>query len=257
MVLDLSIFHVKIFKLSAINKFMTEVLYLENSYLKNWNAIVTNISEDKYISLDKTAFYPKGGGQPYDKGSIFKGDEEFKVIYVGKFSGKISHEINKKGLKVGDEVSCELDWDRRYTYMRSHTASHMISALMYKKHDALITGNQIGIEKTRIDFSVEEYDPEIFKEIIEEVNGLIKNNISVKTFYITRNRALNDPEMTKLAKGLPKNLEKFRIVKIGEIDQQADAGTHVQNLNEIGELRFIKSSNKGKDNRRLYFKLIE
>ena len=97
---------------------MTNALYMDDSYLKNWQAKIVNVKDDKYIILDKTAFYPKGGGQPWDEGFLTKNGERFRVVYVGKFSGEISHEVDKPGLKEGDEVSCELNWDRRYTYLR-------------------------------------------------------------------------------------------------------------------------------------------
>ena len=98
---------------------MTEALYMNDSYLKKWDAKIVSVKDDKYIVLDKTAFYPNGGGQPWDEGMISRNNDQFRVVYVGKFSGEISHEVDKAGLKVGDIVSCELDWERRYTYMNS------------------------------------------------------------------------------------------------------------------------------------------
>ena len=129
---------------------MAKALYMNDSYIKNWNAKVVSVTDDKYVVLDNTAFYPKGGGQPWDEGFIIKEIEKYKVIYVGKFSGNISHEVDKPGLKEGDEVSCELDWERRYTFMRYHTASHLISNILYKRANAKITGNQIELDKTRM-----------------------------------------------------------------------------------------------------------
>ena len=129
---------------------MTEALYMDDSYLKKWDATVVSIKEDKYIVLDKTAFYPKGGGQPWDEGYIIKNGDKFKVVYVGKFSGEISHEVDKPGLKIGEKIQCELDWNRRYTFMRYHTASHLISNILYNRANAKITGNQIELDKTRM-----------------------------------------------------------------------------------------------------------
>lgn len=231
----------------------TEALYMDDSYLKKWSAKVMSVKEDKYVIFDRSAFYPRGGGQPHDEGVIKSNDEQFKVVYVGKFSGNISHEIEPSGLKVGDEVNCELDWERRYTFMRYHTAAHLISNVLYRKANAKITGNQIEIDKTRIDFSMKDYEPERLVSFIEEANHIIKKDAPVSTYYLTREEVLKKPNLAKLAIGLPEKIKVLRIVKIGDIDEQVDAGTHVNSLSEIGNINFLKSVNKGKDNRRIYF----
>ena len=232
---------------------MTEALYMKDSYLKNWDAKVVSVKDDKYIVLDKTAFYPKGGGQPWDEGYITKDGEKFKVVYVGKFSGEISHEVDKPGLKEGDLVKCEIDWERRYTYMRYHTACHLISNLLFRRASAKITGNQIELDKARMDFSMEDYSPEKLHTYVNEANEIIQKNLPVTIGYLSREEVLQKPELARLAIGLPKNIKEFRIIKIGDIDEQVDGGTHVKNLNEIGEIEIIKTVNKGKNNRRLYF----
>jgi len=232
---------------------MTEALYMKDSYLKNWDAKVVSVKDDKYIILDKTAFYPKGGGQPWDEGYIIKDGEKFKVVYVGKFSGEISHEVEKPGLKEGDTVSCEIDWERRYTYMRYHTACHLVSNLLFRRANAKITGNQIELNKARMDFSMEDYSPEKLHTYVNEANEIIQKNLPVTIGYLSREEVLQKPELARLAIGLPKNIKEFRIIKIGDIDEQVDGGTHVKNLNEIGEIEIIKTVNKGKNNRRMYF----
>jgi len=201
---------------------MSDALYMDDSYLKNWDAKVVSVKEDKYIVLDKTAFYPKGGGQPCDEGYITHDNERFKVVYVGKFSDEISHEVDKPGLKVGDLVKCELDWERRYICMRYHTASHLISNILYRRADAKITGNQIELDKTRMDFSMEDYSPERLKEFIDEANDIIGQNLPVTIDYMSKDKVLQNPELARLAMGLPKNINEFRIVKIGNIDEQVD-----------------------------------
>ncbi len=232
---------------------MIRVLYMDDSYLKSWDAKVTSVKDGKYIILDKTAFYPKGGGQPWDEGYIIKDDEKFKVVYVGKFSGKISHEVGKLGLKEGDEVSCELDWERRYTYMRYHTASHLISNILYRRAKAKITGNQIELDKTRMDFSMIDYSPEKLRAYVDEANRIIEQDLPITIDYMSREEVLGKPELARLAAGLPENIKEFRIVKIGDIDEQVDGGTHINHLNEIGKIEVTKTVNKGKNNRRMYF----
>ena len=234
---------------------MTNALYMNDSYLKKWDAKVVGVKDGKYITLNQTAFYPKGGGQPWDEGYIVKNGEKFKVVYVGKFSGEISHEVEILGLKEGDAVSCEIDWERRYIYMRYHTACHLVSNLLFRRANAKITGNQIELDKARMDFSMEDYSPEKLRTYIEESNEIIKRDLPITTETLSRAAVLEEPELARLAIGLPKNLQEFRIVKIGDIDKQVDGGTHVKSLKEIGEIEMIKTVNKGKDNRRLYFKL--
>ncbi|MBA7501064.1 Alanine--tRNA ligase [subsurface metagenome] len=243
----------KIISVTTFLYSMTEALYMKDSYLKNWNAKVVSVKDDKYIILDKTAFYPKGGGQPWDEGYIIKDGDKFKVVYVGKFSGEISHEVEKPGLKKGDLVTCEIDWERRYTYMRYHTACHLVSNLLFRRANAKITGNQIELDKARMDFSMEDYSPEKLHTYVNEANKIIQKNLPVTIGYLSREEVLQKPELARLAIGLPKNIKEFRIIKIGDIDEQVDGGTHVKNLNEIGEIEIIKTVNKGKNNRRMYF----
>ncbi len=235
---------------------MTKALYMNDSYLKEWTAKVISVKDDKYIGLDKTAFYPKGGGQPWDEGFIIKNGQKFKVIYVGKFSGQISHEVDKPGLSEGGEVSCKLDWKRRYTFMRYHTACHLISNVLYTRADAKITGNQIEMDKTRMDFSMKDYSPEKLKAYVDEANNIIKNDLPISVDYMSREEVLQNPEVARLAKGLP-DVKEFRIVKIGEIDKQVDGGTYINHLKEISKIEVIKTVNKGKNNRRMYFILKE
>jgi len=232
---------------------MTEALFMNDSYLKTWDARVDSVKDGKYIVLDKTAFYPKGGGQPWDEGYIIKNGERFKVIYVGKFSGQISHEVDKPGLKEGDKVSCEIDWDRRYTFMRYHTASHLISNILFRKANAKITGNQIELDKTRMDFSMKDYSPEKLREFVEEANKIIQQNLPITIDYMSREEVMAKPELARLAMGLPEKIKEYRIVRIGDIDEQVDGGTHIKSLKEIGEIEVTKTVNKGKDNRRIYF----
>jgi len=232
---------------------MTRALYMDDSYLKNWFAKVVSVADDKYIVLDKTAFYPKGGGQPWDEGFIIKNGEKFKVVYVGKFSGNISHEVDKPGLKEGDEVSCELDWERRYTFMRMHTASHLISNILYNRANAKITGNQIELDKTRMDFSMVDYSPEKLRDFVNEANRIIEKHLPITIDYMSRDEVLEKPELARLAVGLPEKIKELRIVRIGGIDEQVDGGTHIKNLKEIGKIEVIKTVNKGKNNRRMYF----
>ncbi len=229
--------------------------HLGDSYVKEFSTRVKSVTDGKYVTLDETFFYPMGGGQPHDEGVLKRtGDGvEFKVIFAKKFDD-VSHEVDKEGLEPGDEVVAAIDWPRRYRLMRSHTAAHVISALIRNKTGALITGNQLGEEKVRIDFSLEDYDPAMFEAIIAEANRLIAEGAPLSFELVTREEALQEPALAGLAKGLPEH-ERIRVVEIAGLDRQACGGTHVHDIKEIGELEFVKAENKGKQNRRVYFRL--
>jgi misacylated tRNA(Ala) deacylase len=234
---------------------MSNALFLEDSYLKECDATVVSVKDGKYVVLDQTIFYPKGGGQPWDTGTIIKGHETFKVVYVGKFSGEISHEVDHEGLKEGDMVHCILDWERRYKLMRSHTAAHTFAALLCAGTGTLITGNQLEEDKIRFDFNLEKFDPEILKEYIDKSNELFRRDISVKWYELPRNEALRIPGVIKMAEAFPPDIPHLRIVEIIGVDMQADGGTHVKNLKEVGQIELLKTENKGRQNRRVYFAL--
>ncbi len=232
---------------------MENALYMDDSYLKEFEAIVESVKDDKYVVLDRTAFYPTGGGQPHDTGIFTCNGEEYHVVYTGKFSGQISHEVAKHGLKVGDRVIGKINWERRYKFMRMHTAAHLLISIFNKESNVLITGNQIDEDKTRIDFSMENFDKEKMIQYIQTANGIIKQDLPVKTYYLPREEAMKINGIVKLAGALPPEVEKLRIVEIPGIDIQADGGTHVKSLAEIGTIEFLGAENKGKDRKRIYY----
>ena len=234
---------------------MTKLLYLDDMYLKEFTAKVVDVVEEGVV-LDQTAFYPRGGGQPADTGKLVANGKEFGVLNVERRDGKVVHFTDKQGLVEGDVVKGVIDFEKRYVYMRYHTASHIISALLFKELGALITGNQIGFEKLRIDFSIEDMDKELMKEFVLKANEEIAKNVKVKTYYLDRETAMKREGVVKLAIQLPKHIERIRIVEIGDVDMQADGGCHVKNTSEIGTLEFVKGENKGKNNRRMVVKLL-
>jgi Ser-tRNA(Ala) deacylase AlaX len=241
----------------TLEESMTAELYLEDSYLKECPARVVSITQGKYVVLNQTIFYPRGGGQPEDTGTIVQGSEVYQVTFVGKFSGNVSHEVDRVGLKVGDAVTCVLDWDRRFKLMRSHTAAHVLAALLCTGTGALITGNQLGVDRTRFDFSLEHFDRSLLLHYVDAANDLCTKDIPVKCYELPREEALRIPGIIKMAKALPPQVRSLRVVEIVGVDVQADGGTHVHNLREVGQIRFLDAQNKGKHNRRVYFSLEE
>ena len=234
---------------------MTKALFLVDSYLKESDAQVVAVNEGKFVVLDQTIFYAKGGGQPNDTGKIIKGSEVYNVVYVGKFSGEISHEVDRPGLQVGDKVHLMLDWERRYKLMRSHTAAHVVASLLNQGTGALITGNQLEIDHIRFDFSLETFDRAVLEAYLQKANKLFGTDVPVKWYELPREEAMKIPGVVKMAGAFPPDIPVLRIVEIVGVDRQADGGTHVKNLREVGKVELEKTENKGKSNRRIYFKL--
>jgi len=230
---------------------MTELLYFTDSYLKEFPARVVEVTETGVV-LDKTAFYPTGGGQPFDTGILVKNGKEFMVNGVIKKEGEIIHET-AAGLQIGDTVAGKINWERRYQLMKMHTSAHLLSAIFHKQLGVLITGNQLDVEKSRMDFNLETFDKALVQKVVDDANKCIAQNILTKVYFLPREEALKKPEIVKLADALPPSVDMLRIVEIIGVDIQADGGTHVKALGEIGKIALLSVENKGKNNRRMYF----
>ena len=228
-------------------------IYLDDGYIWSFSAGVTQALENKAI-LNKTAFYPQSGGQPSDTGFLEHGAEIFQVVGVEKEEEGIVHILDRPGLKPGDMVSGKIDGDRRYRFMRSHTACHILSAVIFQETGAKITGNQIEQSRSRVDFSLESFDKSRMMEYVEKANQIVSDRRPVSTRIIPREEALAMPDLLRLAMAVP-DRDKIRVVEIEGVDRQACGGTHVKNTAEVGRIKLIKAENKGKANRRIYFSL--
>ncbi|MFP4403265.1 MAG: alanyl-tRNA editing protein [Candidatus Woesearchaeota archaeon] len=235
---------------------MTKLIYLEDAYLKEATAKIVKINNNEVI-LDKTIFYPNSGGQLNDVGSFLRlsVNKKFNVINCIKKDGEVIHILEENNLSEGDELKINIDWNRRYKLMRYHTTAHLISGIFSKKTNAKITGNQLYEDKGRIDFNLDNFNRELIENLISEANELIKKDLDIKTYYITKDELLKNPDLIKLSIGFNNNIDKIRIVEIDNFDSQPDAGTHVKKLSEIGKINLLKIENKGKMNRRVYFTL--
>ncbi|MFW6383393.1 MAG: alanyl-tRNA editing protein [Nanoarchaeota archaeon] len=236
---------------------MSKELYLQDCYLTEFEAEVIEVREDKYIVLDKTAFYPDSGGQPYDTGKLVRvsDEKEFKVVYCKK-DDEILHEIDSPGLKTGDKVKGEIEWGRRYLLMRMHTAAHVLSRVLYDETGANTSGNQLGLDKSRIDFTLENYDKEKIKECIDKANEIIEKSLPVEKKFMDKEGAEKIPGFAEPSPHLVQDQKTLRIVDIKKTDTQPCGGTHVDNIEEVGKIEFVKAENKGKSNRRVYYTLL-
>jgi Ser-tRNA(Ala) deacylase AlaX len=220
-------------------------------YMREFDAKVVS-AEGNRVVLDQTAFYPRGGGLVSDVGTL----GAVKVTEVVKENGEVFHIVDSPGaLKVGDSVHGSIDWDRRYKVMRMHTTAHIMCAIVNRETGALITGNQISPDESRIDFNLDQFDREKISDYTKVANEVVARGLEVKSYFMNREEALKMPGLVKLANALPPSVDVLRIVQIGDVDTQADGGVHVGNTREIGEIVVNRAENKGKNNRRLYFSL--
>jgi misacylated tRNA(Ala) deacylase len=229
---------------------MTRKLFWEDAYVREFDATISSVDGNQVV-LDQTAFNPRGGGLVGDVGTL----DGVKVTDTIKASADvIAHVLDNTGsLATGNTVHGVLDWNRRHRIMRMHTSAHLLSAIFNKETGALITGNQIEPEKSRIDFSLDDFDREKMLLYCGQANEAIAKNPPVKTYFMKREEALKIPGITKLASVMPPDVRDLRIVEIEGYDLQADGGVHVKNLGEVGKVEPLKFENKGKSNRRMYF----
>jgi misacylated tRNA(Ala) deacylase len=220
-------------------------------YAREFDAKVISV-EGKRVVLDRTAFYPRGGGLVSDIGRLGGAN----VTETVKENEEVFHVVDNPGLfKVGDSVHGAIDWERRYKVMKMHTTAHILCAIVNRETGALITGNQINPGESRIDFNLDQFDREKLSDYVAAANAVVTRGVDVKTYFMKREEALATPGLVKLANALPPAVDELRIVQIGDVDTQADGGVHVANTREIGEVVIDKAENKGKSNRRVYFSL--
>lgn len=240
---------------------MVKLLFQEDSYLKEFDAVVTRVSGNK-VFLDQTAFHPgPSGGLDTDKGwLVLPTGDRVEVVQALEEGGDVAHVLARAvDLKPGDRVRGVIDWERRYRMMKLHTASHVLAAVLYKKYGALVTGGHIQPEEAKDDFDlsgVEDWKA-AFQQAVEETNRIIGGCLEVKVYWLSRDEALKIPGIVKLAGRLPPEVEKLRIVEIPGVDVQADGGPHVKNTCEIGGIVLKKLESKGAKRKRIYYSLKE
>ncbi|MCL4329430.1 MAG: alanyl-tRNA editing protein [Candidatus Thermoplasmatota archaeon] len=238
---------------------MTIKLYFEDSYLKEFNSIITEVRPEGVV-LESTAFYPVGGGQPSDTGILLSKGRDYRVTEVSKSGDHIVHRVADQGnLKQGDPVTGLIDWERRYAHMRYHTAVHIIDAIVNRKGslEGSITGSQLYQDRARVDFNLESLTREMAQEFVDEANAVARSNVAVTARYLTPKDAENYPRLARTAPGreLLRTLDRIRVVDIEGVDFQSDGGTHVSRTGEVGKIIMDRIESKGRNNKRLIFHL--
>jgi len=236
---------------------MSKLLYMNDAYLKFSQAEIIETGETAVI-LDQTPFYPGGGGQPSDKGRLVSEESSYQVRKVFKKQGRVWHELEGGGPEAGDIVRAELDWERRYNLMRTHTAMHILCGVVWRDYQASVTGGNMEPLRGRMDFEFEHMQKELVDEIEEKINVEVAaaRPIYIKTF--PREEAFKIPDLIRTKINLlPEGIKEVRTVEIEGLDLQADGGTHVANTSEVGTIKIVDYKSKGKINKRLVVSLEE
>jgi misacylated tRNA(Ala) deacylase len=231
----------------------TELLYLRDAYLTEFDATVID-GRAGAVALDRTAFYPTGGGQPFDGGSI----DGVAVTGVRKEGDVVWHELAGPCPEVGTTVHGAVDWDRRHALMRTHTALHVLCGVIWNEWRVPVTGGNMEPLSARMDF---EFDPlpEGFGPRIEElVNAELAADRPVHVDFLPRSTALADEDLIRTKVNMiPASVEEIRVIDIVGLDKQADGGTHVRSTGEVGRIRVVKTESKGKGNKRIRLKVVD
>jgi len=234
----------------GIESMTTEQLYLEDSYLQEFDAIIT-AHDASAVALTRTAFFPGGGGQPPDRGWLRWSGGESSVGEMRRDEHRLWHRLEGFPPPVGTPIRGELDWEHRYAIMRHHSALHVLVGAVYQLFGARVTGGAIYPDRARMDFALEDLGKERVAAIEAEANRIITEGRKIFCRIISR-AEFERSDLVRLAKNLiPAELSEVRVVEIEGFDAQADGGTHVANTREIGRLVITKTENKGRVNRRL------
>ena len=230
---------------------MTELLFHSESYVKEFQAIVTGVF-DGGVVLDRTAFYTGGGGQPSDSGTLTDGDREYRVTGVKRSGGNLVHQIDGHLPAVGATVNGLIDWDRRYLLMRTHTALHILCGVVWRDYGALVTGGDMKPGEGRMDFEFENFSVEFVDELEIKVNAEVAADRDIHVNNLTRAEADQVPDLIRTKINLlPPNIQKIRTIDIQGLDLQADGGTHVANTREVGVIKVVGHESKGRINKRI------
>lgn len=234
---------------------MTELLYQTDSYLREFDAFITAVQPaDNAVALDRTAFYPGGGGQPFDLGTL----ADQPVTRVRKLGDQVWHVLDGPLPAEGGRVHGAIDWSRRLALMRTHTAMHVLCGVVFRDFGALVTGGEMEPLKGRMDFEFERLQRELVSIIEGAVNREISAGREVRVAILPRQQAFQIPDLIRTKINLlPDGIQQVRTVEIVGLDLQADGGTHVRNTSEVGQIRVVDYKSKGAINKRIYVEILD
>lgn len=236
---------------------MTHLLYQTDSYLREFTAAVTAVdAEQNAITLDQTAFFPGGGGQPSDTGTLTTDGQTWSVRKAKKQGANVWHVVDSDPPAVGTRVTGAIDWDRRYKLMRTHSALHILCGVIWRDYGASVTGGNMQPGGARMDFEFERMQKELVTEIEDRINVEVEAGRPIKIAILPREEAFQIPDLIRTKINLlPEGITEVRTVAIEGLDLQADGGTHVANTSEIGRIKIVDYKSKGRINKRLMIEL--
>lgn len=238
---------------------MTRLLYQTDSYLQEFDATIIEVdTETRSVILDRTAFYPGGGGQPADQGILRIGDQIYTVTRARKVGEQVTHLVEGTGPlpAIGSLAQGKINWDRRYQLMRTHTAMHILCGVIFRDYGASVTGGDMDPLKGRMDFEFETMHKELVQAIEIAVNVEMAAGHPVQVKILPRDEAFQIPDLIRTKINLlPEGIQEVRVVEIIGLDLQADGGTHVRDTSEVGAIRVADYKSKGKINKRIYIEL--
>mgnify|MGYP000889423308 CR=1 FL=1 len=238
---------------------MTDLLYQRDAYLREFAATVTAVDAARSaVALDRSAFYPTGGGQPSDLGVLLVDGRTLEVTGVRRAEGQVWHAVAGDLPAVGEAVEGRLDWDRRYRLMRTHTALHVLCGVVWRDYGAQVTGGNMEPLQGRMDFEFASLHQDLVQEIEARVNAEVAAARDVRVAILPREEAFQIPDLIRTKINLlPAGITEVRTVEIVGLDLQADGGTHVANTREVGAVRVVGYESKGKINKRIRIALPE
>jgi misacylated tRNA(Ala) deacylase len=232
---------------------MSEQIYSTDSYARSMDAVVLDHDrDDGRVLLDRTVFYPGGGGQPHDLGALWVGDDRLDVVRVTSDRSGVWHWLERELPPDGTAIRGEIDWDRRYTLMRTHTAMHALCGVVWDRYQSPVTGGNMSPGEGRLDFALPDWDAAHKFPMEEELNQHLSKALEVQVAFLPREEADLDPSLIRTKVSLlPPDLREVRVIDIVGLDRQADGGTHVHRTDEVGTVEIVKVESKGKGFRRI------
>jgi misacylated tRNA(Ala) deacylase len=232
---------------------MTERIYSTDAYAREMTAlVVATDTDDRRVLLDRTVFYPGGGGQPHDVGALWIGDDRLAVVRTTADRDGVWHWVDGGVPGTGTSMRGVVDWERRYRLMQTHTAMHALCGVVWEKYQSPVTGGNMNPGEGRLDFELPQWDPDDREPLAQELNRRLAMALPVEVSFLPREVADRDPSLIRTKVNLlPPDLTEVRVIDIVGLDRQADGGTHVESTSEVGPVRIAKVESKGKGFRRI------